>query len=105
MDALSRALQPIRSTISGVVNIWYNTPESLLRRTARNPWSTPSPMLQVEDMAEDDDGPHDMTSNPPGRYEEDDNVAKLFRQNATFEELLATLGDLYTTTLGKVIVN
>lgn len=62
-------------------------------------------MLQVEDMAEDDDGPHDMTSNPPGRYEEDDNVAKLFRQNATFEELLATLGDLYTTTLGKVIVN
>lgn len=101
MDTSSRALQPInwvRSTISGVANIWYNTPESLLRRTARNPCLTPSPVSQVEDVADDEPVDIDM----PGRYEEDNNVGKLFQQNATFEGLLAALGDLYTTTLEKV---
>ncbi|KIM52461.1 hypothetical protein SCLCIDRAFT_554747 [Scleroderma citrinum Foug A] len=97
----TRALQPINwvhSTISGVANIWYNTPESLLRRTARNPCLTPSPVSQVEDVADDEPVDIDM----PGRYEEDNNVGKLFQQNVTFEGLLAALGDLYTTTLEKV---
>jgi len=59
-------------------------------------------MSEMEDATEDDDDPVDMDSHMPGQYGEDENVGKLFQQNATFEGLLAALGDLYTTTLERV---
>ncbi|KAI6114832.1 hypothetical protein EDD16DRAFT_1597223 [Pisolithus croceorrhizus] len=94
-----RALQPmnwVRSTISGVVNLWYATPESLPRRTTEivpETPSTPSPPSRVEDVV--DSGSSLDTSTIPGQDEETSEVGALFQQTATFEWGLARLDCLY----------
>ncbi|KAG6334673.1 hypothetical protein ID866_4422 [Astraeus odoratus] len=94
----SRVLQPfnwVRSRISGVANIWYMTPESLLRHTTGplrlDTPATPSPLSQ--------DG-HTTEESPQGmgtisRHLEEDEVGGLFQQNALFEGHLATINELY----------
>ena len=84
-----------------MTNIWYNTPESLIRRPARNPCVTPSPVSQLESTDGDDVDLVAMEEMPVS-HEENDDVGKLFHQNVTFEERLATLSNLYATTLEQV---
>ncbi|KAI6114659.1 hypothetical protein EV401DRAFT_2073969 [Pisolithus croceorrhizus] len=86
----------VRSTISGVVNLWYATPESLPRRTTEivpETPSTPSPPSRVEDVV--DSGSSLDTSTIPGQDEETSEVGALFQQTATFEWGLARLDCLY----------
>lgn len=86
----------VRSRISGMVNLWYATPESLPRWTTgtvlQTP-STPSPGSRVEDLA-DSESLVDSGTNP-GQYEQASEVGALFQQTATFEGCLARLDSLY----------
>lgn len=94
-----RALRPVNwvcSRISGMVNLWYATPESLPRRMTEilpETPSTPSPLSRVEDVA--DSGSLPDTSTMPGQYEEASEVGALFQQTAAFEGGLARLDNLY----------
>ncbi|KAI6041263.1 hypothetical protein EDC04DRAFT_1304132 [Pisolithus marmoratus] len=86
----------VRSRISGIVNLWYATPESLPRWTTgtvlQTP-STPSPGSRVEDLA-DSESLVDSGTNP-GQHEQASEVGALFQQTATFEGCLARLDSLY----------
>ncbi|KIO10803.1 hypothetical protein M404DRAFT_876465 [Pisolithus tinctorius Marx 270] len=100
-----RVLQPINWICSGMMNLWYATPESLPRRTARivpETPSTPSPVSRVEDVV--DNGSLVDTENIPipGEYEEASEVGALFQQTAAFEGCLAALDGLYKAAIEAV---
>lgn len=93
-----RVLQPINWVCSGIMNLWYATPESLPRRTARivpETPSTPSPVSQVEDVVDNGSSVDTRNIPIPGEYEEASEVGALFQQTAAFEGCLAALDGLY----------